>query len=123
MSREYFPGKKGQPWEGTGTPSARLEHAVTTLLSRPGDPTLAELDDLLTECAAEALSLRADRLRVHRELEGALQAEPDEQPGRTLEELPLRRRAIAAELERVHAMMGALRARRDRMAGPAAAQG
>jgi hypothetical protein len=54
-----------------------LKRRAAALFSGTPSPSLADVDDLLADCAARALSLRAELLRTHRELFAAYHAADD----------------------------------------------
>jgi hypothetical protein len=66
--------------------AARSTEIANAYRALAADCSAEQLDALITDCVAEAMSLRADRLRLDR------------------------------ELERVNALIGELRARRDAIA-------
>jgi hypothetical protein len=70
---------------------AKLERLASRALLEPDSQTVADLDRLLTDCAAEILDLRERRTRLEGEL-----------------------RRLAAEWERLSALMANLQELRDR---------
>ena len=96
-----------------------LESEVSDLLSRYDRDAVTILDDLITDCAAEALRHRVRRLRAERALETSF--DPPDASGRLGEHrrwlLLERKRQLAAE-KRVESLMGSLRLHRDRIAAP-----
>jgi hypothetical protein len=91
----------------------RLSQRAATLLEPEAAPTLAELDELLTDCAAEALALRAEALRVNRQMAGQLLDAADD-PARAAEaqRLAMREERLSREWDEVARLLGELRGRR-----------
>jgi hypothetical protein len=101
-------------WKGA---HVRLEREISSLLSC-WDPNIVErLDAVLVDCAAEALRLRAECVRVEQRLDAALEVgvglDPASQHPR---DLNLRRKQLISHLCRLEGLMGSLRLHRDRVA-------
>jgi hypothetical protein len=76
-------------------------------LLRDADPTLARVEDTLTEGYANALALEAERLRIERRLgEVARTATPDH--AEELRSLGTRLRSADGEIARLRALLGTL---------------
>jgi hypothetical protein len=96
----------------------QIERRASVALASGGTLGLGDLDLILTDVAAEAVSVRVELLRVHRRLTALL-----DDGGRELEtldrarELADRRSELRLRWERLDALVRKLRARRDRLAG------
>ena len=96
----------------------QIERRVAVALASGGTPGLGDLDLILTDVAAEAVSVRVELLRVNRRLTALL-----DDDGRELEtldrarELADRRSELRLRWERLDELVRKLRARRDRLAG------
>jgi ABC-type phosphate transport system auxiliary subunit len=105
----------------------RMHEEIVELLSLPnsglGAPTLARIEDTLTEGYAEALALEAERLRLERRLgEVALGADPADADGLAAElaEISQRIRRADGRLAHLRALLRSLRERaREARAAPA----
>jgi hypothetical protein len=97
-----------------------IENEIRTLLDSPanGDdaPSLANLEDALTAGYARAMTLEADQARLQRRIaDMAVRLAEDEEEIRAQELRDLARglRSARAELAKLRALLGCLRARAD----------
>lgn len=87
-------------------------------LAAGGTAEISELDRILTDAAAEAVSIRAELLRVNRRLAAVL--DHGERELDTLDqarELEDRRGELSTRLHELSGLLRKLRTRRDRLAG------
>ena len=93
----------------------RLTERVREALGDPQGQRLDDLDDLLTECAAQSLHVQAERMRTERAHEKAAAVAN----GAVLD-LTRRRSRLAEEQHRLSELMAGLRDLRERIARSAA---
>lgn len=88
---------------------------IAELLSLPengkGAPTLAALEEKLTDGYAEALALEAERLRIERRLGEVVRGSGEPLGGRELELLSQRLSAADGELARLRGLLRSLQER------------
>jgi hypothetical protein len=95
---------------------AALERRAGTLAGGPDHTEAADLDALLTDAAGWRLRLEAEQLRTKRRADAAQRdAPPDPAAHDEAEDLARRQELLDAELERLHAVISQLRARKDEL--------
>jgi hypothetical protein len=95
----------------------QLEREISSLLSC-WDPGMVErLDAVLADCAAEALRLSVECVRLDQSLDAALGSDAIFQTARERPRaLYLERKQLSGQLCRLEGLMGSLRSHRDRIA-------
>jgi lysophospholipase L1-like esterase len=84
------------------------------------DPTLAAVEDTLTQGYARALALEAERLRIERRLGEVAQAAATEDPAAEIRSLGTRLTKATGELQRLRALLAPLQDRARTMRAAAA---
>ena len=94
-----------------------LEREISSLLSRWEPQLIKRLDAALDDCAAEALRLSVECVRLDQGLDAALESKADSRAARERpRELYLQRKRLGGQLCRLESLMGSLRLHRDRIA-------
>jgi hypothetical protein len=94
-----------------------LEREVSELLLRWERAAIPRLDELLADCAAEAVRLSVAAIRADRELDATLTVEAASGSwSKQRRALFIERKRISAELCHIETLMGSLRLHRDRLA-------
>ena len=82
---------------------------LEALLTRPDEPTLAQLEDTLTTGYAQALQLEGERMRIERSLRAALRSDEELPSPAELDRLRRRLGEADGELRRLRDLLRSLR--------------